>query len=147
VIASRRSPISQAVRRGLRCRCPRCGRGRLFKRPWRVAVRCCFCRLPFYRESGYFVGAMYLNFIISAVVATILFLLAGALRLWRGFPLRDQLAIWITLSVLWCLVLMRSSYGLWINLDFWISPWDEGASGDSEAVGLDQHPRGTTWAV
>jgi len=132
VTGQERTPVSVAMRRGLRCRCPRCGLGRLFDQPWRVAAQCAFCHLPFYRESGYFVGAMYLNFIVSALVTAALFLVAGALHLWRGFSLQDQLAAWTGVGAVLCLVLMRWSYGLWINLDFWISPWDESTS---EAAG------------
>lgn len=48
---SRRTLISTAIRRGLRKRCPHCGRGRLFS-GWSFFARCSACGLVFARNPG-----------------------------------------------------------------------------------------------
>ena len=48
---SRSTLIATALRRGVRKRCPHCGRGRLFA-GWKHLGRCSFCRLVFERNPG-----------------------------------------------------------------------------------------------
>jgi len=45
--------------------CPRCRQGRIF-RGWLAMYEACpFCGLQFNREQGYYVGAMYVSYLIS----------------------------------------------------------------------------------
>jgi uncharacterized protein (DUF983 family) len=47
-----RPPLSQVLARGLRCRCPRCGEGRLFAAWNRLHERCPVCDLELERRVG-----------------------------------------------------------------------------------------------
>ena len=58
----------RTVGRSLRLRCPSCGEGRLFIRFFSMAPSCPGCGLDFRREQGYYVGAMYLNYGVTAAV-------------------------------------------------------------------------------
>src|SRR5262245_28665270 len=64
----------------LRQRCPRCLEGRLF-RDWRTMNDPCpVCGLIFQREEGYFLGAMYASFVLSAALVVPAYLL---ITMWR----------------------------------------------------------------
>ena len=102
--------------RGLRLRCPSCGQGRLFKGFFRMEVACLSCGLDFRRESGYYVGAMYINYGLTATI-----LLAV------GIPLADRVPM-ATLSwplgafaVLFPLWFFRYSRSLWLGIDLYIT--------------------------
>jgi len=57
-----------AVARGLRRRCPRCGARDLFERRFTIRDRCSRCRLRLQREEGGFLGAMTINYAVTALV-------------------------------------------------------------------------------
>ena len=61
--------------RGACLRCPRCGARSLFRTWFAMYERCAVCGLRFEREQGYFLGAMYINYGVSVVLA-----LLGPLR-------------------------------------------------------------------
>lgn len=54
--------------RGLTRRCPRCGSGGLFQRWFSVRERCPRCGLRLQREEGGFLGAMTVNYTVTAAV-------------------------------------------------------------------------------
>src|SRR5262249_54898084 len=54
--------------RALRLRCPRCGRTRLFAGWFRMRDTCAACGLRYEREQGYFVGAIYVNYLLTAAL-------------------------------------------------------------------------------
>src|SRR5258708_23357365 len=55
----------------LRGVCPRCRQGRVFKTWIEIHDLCPVCGLRLNRESGYFIGAMYIEYGFSAVVLTL----------------------------------------------------------------------------
>jgi uncharacterized protein (DUF983 family) len=59
--------------RGLRRRCARCGAGGLFRRWLEVSERCPRCGLRLEREEGGFLGAMVINYGVTAAVWLIVF--------------------------------------------------------------------------
>ena len=59
--------------RGLRKRCPRCGRRRIFGSWFHLIERCPNCALRFEREQGGFLGAMTINFLVSIVAWVAMF--------------------------------------------------------------------------
>jgi uncharacterized protein (DUF983 family) len=55
--------------RGACLRCPRCGVRSLFRTWFAMYERCAVCGLRFEREQGYFLGAMYINYGVTVVLA------------------------------------------------------------------------------
>ncbi|MEM9654104.1 MAG: DUF983 domain-containing protein [Actinomycetota bacterium] len=53
------------ILRGLRRRCPACGRGRQFRWWVRMQPRCHHCGLTFERIEGHWIGAIGINTIVS----------------------------------------------------------------------------------
>jgi uncharacterized protein (DUF983 family) len=70
-----RPGIARTLARGLTRRCPRCGRGRLFRRWFTMVPRCPRCGLAFEREEGAFLGSMSLNYAVTGL--TLIGLLVG----------------------------------------------------------------------
>ena len=127
--------VARAVRLlvwGLCLRCPRCGARSLF-RTWFTMHECCaVCGLRFEREQGYFLGAMYVNYGITVVLALI-----GSFALeWLAYPsLAQQLLLWIVFCTLFPLLFFRYSRGLWLAFDHIFDPVEEQGSGDDDDKG------------
>jgi uncharacterized protein (DUF983 family) len=93
--------------RGLRLKCPVCGRGNLFATYFRMKDLCDLCGVGFAREHGQWVGSLDINTLLTAIV-----LMAGV-----GFgplwPLATSLAVWCTAAVVFPIVSFRFVRGVW----------------------------------
>jgi uncharacterized protein (DUF983 family) len=107
------------LRRALLLRCPRCGSGRLFVRPFRMERTCRACALCFEREHGYFVGAIYVNYALTIAVAFASFL---ALESWTDVPFRPRLMLATVLAALLPILLHHHARSLWLGFDHLIHP-------------------------
>ena len=115
--------MGRTVGRALRLRCPRCGAGAIFARGYRMNPVCPGCGMSFQRETGYFVGAMYINFGLAVLVVFAGYFL---LDLGWGWPVSWQLGLWCPVVVLLPLLTFRHSKALWLALDRLLDPVDEG---------------------
>lgn len=111
--------VARSLLRGLRLRCPRCGHAPIFRGWFRLLAACPLCGLTFEREPGYFVGAIYLNY-----AATVLIALPGYFVLDHlfGLPLVGQLLLWGTVCVVFPLWFFRYSKSLWLAMDYFFDP-------------------------
>jgi uncharacterized protein (DUF983 family) len=84
-----------------------------------MAARCASCGLAFERAQGYWVGAIYINYGVTVIIA-----LAGALALWRwaGVSTAGQLWLWLPFVVLFPLWFFRHSRSLWLAIEWLINP-------------------------
>jgi hypothetical protein len=74
-------------------------------------AQCPHCALTFEREQGYFVGAIYVNYAATTLIA-----IAGLLLLWGSF------------AILFPLFFFRYSRSLWLSLDYLFNPAELPAS-------------------
>jgi uncharacterized protein (DUF983 family) len=58
----------QIITRGLTNRCPNCGGRTLVGRWLRINNQCARCGLRFEREEGFFLGAVVINYTVTAVL-------------------------------------------------------------------------------
>src|SRR5258708_35651991 len=63
--------VAELFWRGLRLRCPRCGKGKIFRRGFTTFETCPNCGWRFEREEGYWTGAMAVNLILSEIIVAI----------------------------------------------------------------------------
>jgi len=107
------------MRTGFLLRCPRCGRGKLFRGLFTMEPECRICHLRVEREPGYFVGAIYLNY-----GATVFLALGGSFALDAVSEARTstQLAVWLPFTVLFPLVFFRYSKSLWLSFEYFVNP-------------------------
>jgi uncharacterized protein (DUF983 family) len=101
-------------------RCPRCGRGRIFRGRLAMNAACPVCGLRFERESGYFTGAMYLSYALTVPVmaACVLAVQLVAPRL----SFEATIAVAALLFLPFVPALFRYSRILWIHFDQTIDP-------------------------
>ena len=105
--------------RGLRLRCPRCGLGWLYRKPFTMNQNCPHCHLQFEREQGYFVGAIYINYAGTIAVAVPGFFLLDA---FTKITVHQQLALWIPFALIFPLLFFHHSRSLWLALDHFFNP-------------------------
>jgi uncharacterized protein (DUF983 family) len=109
----------QMLGHGLRLRCPRCGAGRLYEKPFKMHTNCSFCALKFEREQGYFIGAMYINYAATVAIAVPGFFLLDA---FTPITINQQLALWVPFAVIFPLLFFHHARSLWLVLDHFFNP-------------------------
>ena len=107
--------VTRALGRAIRLRCPRCGTTPLFRGWFRMAESCALCGLRFERAQGYFVGAIYINYAATTVIA-----LAAFFLMWGKFGLstRTQLFVLVPFVVVFPLWFFRYSRSFWLALEW-----------------------------
>lgn len=119
-----RPKFREALRWGWRLRCPRCGRGALLAGWFRVLRECPSCGLAYYREPGYFIGAMIVNYGVSAGIVVVVYLVSGILpEVWAA-SVEAKLFAWFAFGILLSLALMPHSRSFWLAFDYWLEPWE-----------------------
>ena len=111
--------------RALRLRCPRCGRTPLFAGWFTMRDACAACGLRYEREQGYFVGAIYVNYALTAVLGMGGVLLLDGLL---GLSLGQQLALAVPVMLLAPLLFFRHARSLWLGIGFLVGTLDERAA-------------------
>ena len=104
---------------GIRLKCPRCGLGSLYEKPFRMRANCPSCGLKFEREQGYFVGAIYINYAATVAIAVPGFFI---LDVFTNISINQQLAIWVPFAVVFPLLFFHHSRALWLVLDHLFNP-------------------------
>jgi len=105
--------------RSINLRCPACGEGRLYRSLFKMNDQCPFCDFVYNREQGYFVGAIYVNVIVTesliffTYLASLLILPASS-----GTIFTALFAMAVTIPVLF----YRHARSLWLGLDYFIDP-------------------------
>jgi uncharacterized protein (DUF983 family) len=111
--------VLRAQGRALRLRCPRCGRAPLFRGWFAMNVVCAVCDLKFERAQGYWVGAIYVNYAMTVLIAVGGFFL---LRVTVDLDTPWQLALWVPFVIVFPLWFFRYSRSLWLALEYGLNP-------------------------
>ncbi len=107
-------PRVSPVVAGLACKCPRCGRGRLFDGYLSVAARCDACGLDLGKADSGDGPAVFIIFILGFLVVPLALLLEAK----AAPPYWVHLAIWPAVILGGALGLLRPLKGLLIALQF-----------------------------
>jgi uncharacterized protein (DUF983 family) len=107
----------KAFLRGATRRCPRCGGGGLFERWFKIRTRCPRCGLRLEREEGGFLGAMTINYVVTAVVSLIVMIVWLVLDLPDVQVLRLTIAA-IVVTLIVPLLFWSFSKTIWAAVDF-----------------------------
>jgi uncharacterized protein (DUF983 family) len=102
-------------------RCPHCGIGPIYERG-KMNARCPHCDLPFEREAGYFLGALYISY-----GAATLFLGPGMFGLHLLLPDWDLGWLVLIMGIVFLPfvpTVTRYSRVVWIYFDRWAWPTD-----------------------
>jgi uncharacterized protein (DUF983 family) len=111
------------LKRILLVRCPRCGKGKLFRRWFTMYEQCPVCHLIYEREEGFYTGAWAINLIISELlVAAFIVLVAIWAATHPGTPLIPLVIVGALFSVLLPFLFFRHSRSVWISMNYWLNP-------------------------
>jgi uncharacterized protein (DUF983 family) len=122
--AAKETSYWTALHRAWRLRCPRCGRGRLFKSPISMNPSCAECDLHFEREPGYFLGSIYINYGLTALLVTLFYF-----ALFFSGAVSPQTALWIVtaFALVFPIWFFRYARSLWLGFDYF---WDPPAASE-----------------
>jgi uncharacterized protein (DUF983 family) len=107
------------LKRGLRQRCPVCGRGKVFSGWFKTYERCPVCNFAYEREPGYYSGAMAVNLVVSELLIVVI---AIPLAISQSVSLVILIALGVTLPFLLPLLFYRPTKCLWMSLDHFLHP-------------------------
>jgi len=111
------------LKRILLVRCPRCGKGKLFRRWFTMYEQCPVCHLVYEREEGFYTGAWAINLIISELlVAAFIVLVAIWAATHPGTPLIPLVIVGALFSVLLPFLFFHHSRSVWISMNYWLNP-------------------------
>jgi uncharacterized protein (DUF983 family) len=105
--------------RALRLRCPRCGEGMLFRGWFRMRPRCDWCGLIYEREPGFFLGSIYVNYGLTAVLTTAAYFLNFVTEAVSEEWILVLLAAFCVLFPAW---FFRYARSLWMGFDQYWDP-------------------------
>jgi len=107
-------PPQSPVATGLACKCPRCGRGRLFAGYLTLAARCDACGLDFSKADSGDGPAVFLILILGAVAVALAYLLLFVLMLpeWLSW------LILVTVVLGGAMALLRPAKAIMIALQY-----------------------------
>jgi hypothetical protein len=107
------------VSRALRLRCPLCGQGKLFPVWLWMNPQCPHCGVKFEREPGFFLGSIYINYGLTALIVAI----GYPLLLFNGIVRETPLLIGaVGFTVLFPILLFPWARSLWLGFDQWHDP-------------------------
>ena len=106
--------VPRQLFRALALRCPVCGTGRLFCGPFRMHRDCPACGVSFEREPGFFLGSIYFNYGITALLVLIAYML---LRFGSSIPRGQVLAITVAVAIVFPVIFFRHARSLWMGFD------------------------------
>lgn len=107
-------PRLSPVATGLACRCPRCGRGKLFKGFLKVVERCPGCGLDLAGADAADGPAVFIIFILGALVVP----LALLTEAWFAPPLWVHMAVWGPLILLGAIGLLRPFKAIMVAIQY-----------------------------
>lgn len=104
----------------LRQRCPRCREGLVFRGLWTMNDPCPVCGLVFEREPGYFLGALYVSYPLSALAMTTIFYFGRWL-----WPAWNEMTVALVAFIVYLpLIPLVFRYGrvIWLHYDRLLAP-------------------------
>jgi len=112
------------ISRALRLRCPLCGEGKLFRTWFKMKPTCTHCHLKFEREPGYYLGSIYINYGLTAVLMTAGYML-GIVMKWAA----PSVLLWsaFAFTIIFPLLMFPFSRALWLAFDL---AWDPPEASD-----------------
>jgi uncharacterized protein (DUF983 family) len=105
--------------RGLKLRCPACGRGTLYETVFTIRDHCLACGYVFSREQGYFVGGLYINIAVTQLMIAVTYVASSVLM-----SAADERVYTLLFAVaaITPLAFYRHSKSLWLSLDYIVDP-------------------------
>lgn len=105
--------------RALALRCPVCGQGKLFAGWMSMHKACGHCGTVFEREPGFFLGSIYINYGLTALIVAVAYPVLLFNKVVAETPL---LIAAVAFTVVFPILLFPWARSLWIGFDQWRDP-------------------------
>ena len=107
------------LKRSLKLKCNLCGQGSLFKGWFQMHPSCSHCGHVFEREPGFFLGSVYINYGLTALIICAFY----PIMLYRETITPRALLISATIfMVVFPIWFFRYARALWCGFDEWVDP-------------------------
>ena len=117
------------VWRAVRLRCPLCGKGKLFRNWFAMHRACGHCGTSFEREPGFYLGSIYFNYGLTALITAIAY---PVLMFNKVLPDSKLLPLTLAFAILFPIWFFRYARSLWLGFDQYMDP-RQGESGTGKA--------------
>jgi uncharacterized protein (DUF983 family) len=117
-----RPSLAQTMRHAAACKCPRCGMGPLFRGWVKLHPRCPHCGLTYYPESGFYLGGMIINYVVTVIIVIAVYLTSLLLPPLLPWSINIKILVWIAFTIVLSLLLWRHSQSFWLALNYWVEP-------------------------
>ena len=107
-------PVLPAMGRGLACRCPACGQGRLFAAYLKIAPQCASCGEVFSHHRADDAPPYFTILIVGHVMVPLVLML----ELWASPPLWVHAVLWIPLTTALALLILPRVKGALVALQW-----------------------------
>lgn len=100
-------------------RCPRCREGKLFNQPFKLSnafsmpSHCPNCNLNYFREPGFYYGAMFIAYGLSAWV---FFVIGLVMTFGFGYEFNHALIVIVIVAALFFIYFFRVARSMWIHI-------------------------------
>ncbi|HEV7235059.1 MAG TPA: DUF983 domain-containing protein [Ktedonobacteraceae bacterium] len=118
--------ITTSLIRGLLLRCPNCGKGKLFRRGFKMYERCPVCGWRYEREEGYWTGAIAINLVITELLIALVAVPLAIYLAMAQQPITLLIAIGLPLPFILPFIFFRHAKSLWMSVDFMFHPTEQG---------------------
>ena len=102
------------VARAIRLRCPACGLGKIFRGWFTMHDACPHCGRPFERGPGFFLGSIYVNYGVTAVLVIVIFFACFFSDVLTDRQLLVAMSVFALVFPIW---FFRYARALWIAFD------------------------------
>src|SRR5688572_1059741 len=104
--------------RALRLRCPQCGKGKLFRNWFTMPKNCSECGLILEREPGYYLGSIYVNYGLIAILT-----MASTILLFFFYQVDPAILMYggFAFAILFSTLFFPFARALWLAFDL---SWD-----------------------
>ena len=110
------------VGRALLLRCPFCGCGKLFRGFFAMHDNCPSCGKSFQREPGFFLGSIYFNYGLTALIVAVAY---PVLLFGYGVPEQPLLFGALLFTLLCPVLFFRHARSLWLGFDQFADPREQ----------------------
>ena len=100
-------PVRDAIFKGVKCRCPKCGEGKLFDKWLKVTPQCSHCGEELFHERAQDFPPYITISIVGHIVVTLVLLVEANIEL----SMTTHLLIWIPLALVLSLAIMQPVKG------------------------------------
>jgi uncharacterized protein (DUF983 family) len=117
--------VPRLLSRGIRRRCPLCGRPGCFRSFFEVHDRCPTCHFPLRREEGHWIGAVGMNTVVS-FGSLLITLVAGIVLTWENRRAAPIFISCFAVATIVPIVFFGPSQTLWSAVDLAMRPPEPG---------------------